>query len=79
MASIYEEKAEKLNAENLERVKIERIARMLVRKQEEILRHEANLKDIDTEIKRLEEATLIAFNNECCETNSTCMLRGARF
>jgi hypothetical protein len=79
MASIYEEKAEKLNAENLERVKIERIARMLVRKQEEILRHEANLKDIDTEIKRLEEATLIAFNNECCETNSTCMPRGARF
>jgi hypothetical protein len=72
MASIYMEKAEALNAETLEKRKIERIARMLVRKQEEITRHERYLKDMDKEIARLETATLLDFEDECCD-----MPRGA--
>jgi len=63
----YIEKAEALNAENLEKAKIERIARMLGRKEEEKARYERIVKDMDAEIARLETATLADFNSECCE------------
>ena len=67
------EKAEKLNAETLEKRKIESIARMLTHKAEEIARHERSMKNMDAEIKRLEEATLFNFDNECYDN------RGSRF
>jgi hypothetical protein len=67
MATGYIEKAEALNAENLEKRKIERIARVLTIKAEETARFERRMKDADEEIKRLETATLSDFENECCE------------
>lgn len=77
MASIYMEKAEALNAETLEKNKIERIARMLRRKEEETVRHERALREMDAEIKRLEEATITDFENDCCREE--CLPRAVRF
>ena len=73
MATGYIEKAEALNAETLERRRIERIARMLVHKEEEMARHERALKSIEEEVARLETATMANFDNECCEAPSTRM------
>jgi hypothetical protein len=67
MASIYMEKAEALNAETLEKRKIERIARMLVRKEDERIGFERRMKNLDAEIARLETATLSDFESECCD------------
>jgi len=67
MATGYMEKAEALNAESLERMKVERIARVLTCKVEETARLERRLKELDAEIARLEVATLAEFSNECCD------------
>lgn len=75
MASIYE-KAEALNAETLEKRKIEEVARMLVRKEEEIANHKRRLESMDAEIKRLEGATLSNFYTDCCDRD--CMPKGMR-
>lgn len=78
MANGYIEKAEALNAETLEKRKVEEIARMLVRKQEEIANHERRMKSMDEEIKRLEEATLSNFfGNQCYEEE--CAVRKTRY
>ena len=70
MASIYEEKAEALNAENLERRKIESIANLLSRKADYVRKMEF----IDGEIKRIEESNLANFNfseNQRCMSGSS--------
>lgn len=58
------EKAEELNADALERRRIEGIARMLIRIDEEKARHDRTMKGIDAEIKRIVESTLSNFDSE---------------